>query len=70
MTHTQYLATLAMDTAGQLSQAGCRVLSAHTHTGRPWLLVQMPTCINPADRRRILAQAWESTATIVEWRAK
>lgn len=69
MTHNQYLATLALDTAGQLRKAGCQVLAVTAINGQPWLKARMPDRITPATRRHILATAWQAPA-IIEWGIK
>jgi hypothetical protein len=69
MTRTQYTTALAIDTAGQLHRAGCQILAATAINGRPWLKAQMPASLTPAERRHILAMAWQAPAQI-EWGAK
>jgi hypothetical protein len=66
MTRTQFTTTLAIDTAGQLHRAGCQILAATAINGRPWLKVQMPASLTPAQRRHLLAMAWQAPAQI-EW---
>jgi hypothetical protein len=66
MTRTQFTTTLAIDTAGQLHRAGCQILAATAINGRPWIKVQMPASLTPAQRRHLLAMAWQAPAQI-EW---
>lgn len=66
MTHQQYLATIALDTAGQLRRAGCQVLAVTAINARPWLKAKLPERATTACRRHILAQAWQTPAQ-VEW---
>ncbi len=68
MNHQQYLATLAIDAAGQLRRAGCQVLAVTSVNG-PWLKARMPERISAATRRHLLAAAWQCPAT-VEWRTR
>lgn len=68
MNHQQYLATLAIDAAGQLRRAGCQVLAVTSVNG-PWLKARMPERISAATRRHLLAAAWQCHAT-VEWRTR
>jgi len=69
MTPTQYSSALAIDTAGQLHRAGCQILAATAINGRPWLKARMPDGLTPAQRRHLLAMAWQAPAQI-EWGAK
>jgi hypothetical protein len=66
MTRTQYTTALAIDTAGQLHRAGCQILAATAINGRPWLKARMPDSLTPAQRRHLLAMAWQAPA-YVEW---
>ena len=68
MNYQQYLATLAIDAAGQLRRAGCQVLAVTSVNG-PWLKARMPERISAATRRHLLALAWQAPATI-EWRTR
>jgi hypothetical protein len=66
MTPTQYSSALAIDTAGQLRRSGCQILAATAINGRPWLKARMPASLTPAQRRHLLAMAWQAPA-YVEW---
>jgi len=68
MNHQQYLATLAIDAAGQLRRAGCQVLAVTSVNG-PWLKARLPARISPQARVHLLAAAWQCPAT-VEWRTR
>lgn len=67
MTHTQYLARLSLDTAGTLATAGCRIWAAHANNQRPVIIASLPSRISAAERRRILAKAWQSPVA-VNWK--
>lgn len=67
MTHSQYLATLALDTAGTLATAGCRIWAAHAHNQRPVIIASLPSRLSAEERRRILAKAWQSPIP-VNWK--
>jgi hypothetical protein len=69
MTRVQFTTALAIDTAGLLHRAGCQILAATAIYGRPWLKVQMPASLTPAQRRHLLAMAWQAPAQI-EWGVK
>ena len=69
MTRTEYIAALTIDTAGKLNRAGCQILAATAINGRPWLKARMPASLTPAQRRHLLAMAWQAPAQI-EWRNK
>jgi hypothetical protein len=69
MTRTQFTSVLTLDTAGQLHRAGCQILAATAINGRPWLKARMPDSLTPAQRRHLLAMAWQAPAQI-EWRNK
>jgi hypothetical protein len=66
MTPTQYSSALAIDTAGQLRRSGCQILAATAINGRAWLKARMPDSLTPAQRRHLLAMAWQAPA-YVEW---
>jgi hypothetical protein len=66
MTNQQYFSTIALDTAGHLHRAGCQILAATAINGRPWLKARMPDSLTPAQRRHLLAMAWQAPA-YVEW---
>ena len=67
MTHTEYLARLSLDTAGQLTAAGCRIWAAHAHNQRPVIIASLPARLSAEERRRILAKAWHSPVP-VNWK--
>jgi hypothetical protein len=69
MTRIQYTTALTLDTAGQLRRSGCQILAATAINGRAWLKARMPDSLTPAQRRHLLAMAWQAPAQI-EWRNK
>ncbi len=69
MSPTQYSSALAIDTAGQLRRSGCQILAATAINGRAWLKARMPDSLTPAQRRHLLAMAWQAPAQI-EWGVK
>ena len=54
------------DAAGTLTTAGCLILAAHAHGQQPVVIAALPPRATSAERRRILAEAWQCPAT-VEW---
>jgi len=69
MTRTQFTTTLAIDTAGQLHRAGCQILAVTAITGRPGPKARRPPTRTPAQRRHLLARAWQAPPQI-EWGVK
>ena len=67
MTHQQYLNRLTSDAAGLLATSGCRIWTAHAHNQRPVIIASLPSRISAAERRRILAKAWQSPIP-VNWK--
>lgn len=65
MTYPQYLAGLAINTAGTLTQSGCRILSAHAHGQHPVVIASLPPRASAEERRRILAKAWQNPVPVV-----
>lgn len=67
MNRIQYLSRLSMATAGHLTAAGCHILAAHAHGQRPVVIATLPPKASAEERRRILAEAWQSPI-VVDWR--
>ncbi len=53
------------DAAGALTQSGCRILAAHAHGQQPVVIASLPPRATFAERRRILAQAWQNPVAVV-----